>query len=329
MFTIDKASGLPIYLQIKHQVIYDMALDRLAPGAALPSIRQLAASLGVTTATIRHAYDALEAEGLVVSRPGKGVLVAELSADARAQVSLRQMALGDLFRSAFERARAMGYSPQEIRAAVARSLARTDHPRVALVSAEPEFVEYYTPLLAEALRNLRVRVVGVLLRDLRERGPAALGDGDPPHCVAALVRSYPDVRDLLRGTALPVLGLAVEVAPETQAELLSLSSTTRAVLVAERINLIGMTHLIEQYWVPDHELAHVALESRELAAALGAAEVIIHSLRARRTVVRVVPPERRLIELHHVLNPVSLTRLREVITEQTRTEDPARVARPA
>ena len=59
MITIDRASGLPIYLQIRHQLVYEIALGRLQAGAPLPSIRQLAANLRVTTVTVRHAYDAL------------------------------------------------------------------------------------------------------------------------------------------------------------------------------------------------------------------------------------------------------------------------------
>src|SRR5207247_9241497 len=100
LFGIDKASRLPISLRIKHQVVYLLALGRLTPGSMLPSIRQLATSLSVTTATIRHAYAALEADGLVISQPGKGVLIADLSADARAHLSRRQAALVDLFGSA-------------------------------------------------------------------------------------------------------------------------------------------------------------------------------------------------------------------------------------
>lgn len=327
MITIDKASGLPIYLQIKHQLLYEIAVGRLTPGSALPSIRQLASSLGVTAATVRHAYAALEAEGLVVSYPGKGIIVAELSAELREQASQRQAALLDLFASTLERARALGYTPDEIRAALGQAfLATVDRPRVVFVGAEPEFVERYTPLLAEALRDLPVDVTGVQLRDLRERGPAWLQTAAPA-CVVTLVRSYADVRDLLHSTGLAVLGLALELAPETQRELLSLPRDVPALLVAERFNLTGMVHLIEQYWVPDGEFPHVALESRELAAAIQRAEVIIHTLRARRTVARLVPAGRRLIELRFVFNPISLARLRERIASAVPTDGRARLAR--
>lgn len=48
----------------------------LAAGAKLPSIRKLAAMLGVSTSTVVEAYDRLLAEGAITSRPGAGFFVA-------------------------------------------------------------------------------------------------------------------------------------------------------------------------------------------------------------------------------------------------------------
>jgi DNA-binding transcriptional regulator YhcF (GntR family) len=324
VFTIDKASGLPIYLQIKHQVVYLIALGRLTAGSMLPSIRQLATTLGVTTATIRHTYAALEADGLVVSLPGKGIQVAELNADAQAHLSQREAALVDLFTSALTRARGLGYTSHEIRAALTRAVTRSEeHPRVAFVGAEPEFLERYLPFLTEALSDLRIEVVGVSLHDLRESGEAALHPLDPPWCVATLVRSYAEVVQLLRDSSIPVFGLALELAPETQAELLSLPTQARAVLVAERINLTGMTHLVEQYWVPEGGLAHVSLESKELTSLIAQADIVIHSLRARRRIIQRVTPGARLIELQFVFSSLSLAQFRQAVTLERDRHDGA------
>ena len=44
----------------------------LAPGARLPSVRALAASLAMSKSTVVEAYDRLVAEGAVVARRGSG-----------------------------------------------------------------------------------------------------------------------------------------------------------------------------------------------------------------------------------------------------------------
>jgi DNA-binding transcriptional MocR family regulator len=48
----------------------------LAPGARLPSIREMAARAGVSKTTVVDAYDRLAAEGLIASRRGSGFFVA-------------------------------------------------------------------------------------------------------------------------------------------------------------------------------------------------------------------------------------------------------------
>ncbi len=57
-----------------------LATEAPAAGARLPSIRRLAATLGVSPSTVVAAYDRLVAEGVVASRPGSGFYVARNTA---------------------------------------------------------------------------------------------------------------------------------------------------------------------------------------------------------------------------------------------------------
>jgi GntR family transcriptional regulator len=72
---IDPANGLPIYLQIMNQVKTAIALGRLQPEEALPSVRQLAMDLAVNPNTIARAYLDLEHEGVIYKRAGQGTFV--------------------------------------------------------------------------------------------------------------------------------------------------------------------------------------------------------------------------------------------------------------
>ncbi|SDM71539.1 GntR family transcriptional regulator [Allokutzneria albata] len=75
--TIDARSSVAPYEQIRAQVLRMLASGALAPGARLPSIRQLAKDLGVASGTIARAYRELEHGGLIVSRGKHGTFVAE------------------------------------------------------------------------------------------------------------------------------------------------------------------------------------------------------------------------------------------------------------
>lgn len=57
-----------------------VASRALLPGAKLPSIRALASSMQVSTATVVEAYERLAAEGLIRARPGSGFYVASAAA---------------------------------------------------------------------------------------------------------------------------------------------------------------------------------------------------------------------------------------------------------
>lgn len=69
-------SADPYYQQLIDQVKDGIRQQRLKSGDKLPSSRQLAATLGVSRSTVARAYDALLAEGFLVSEAKRGLFVA-------------------------------------------------------------------------------------------------------------------------------------------------------------------------------------------------------------------------------------------------------------
>lgn len=76
-FHINTASRVPIYQQLAQQIREVIARGELQPEASLPSVRQLSRELVVNPNTVARAYTELEREGLLVSRPGRGIYVAQ------------------------------------------------------------------------------------------------------------------------------------------------------------------------------------------------------------------------------------------------------------
>ncbi|MEO6083122.1 MAG: GntR family transcriptional regulator [Umezawaea sp.] len=74
-FRIDKASGLPAYLQLARQVREALRLGWLKPGDRLPTVRDVVASSGVNANTVLKAYRELERAGLLEARQGSGTFV--------------------------------------------------------------------------------------------------------------------------------------------------------------------------------------------------------------------------------------------------------------
>ena len=79
MFDIDVKSRVPIYEQIIENVKRLIIQGVLLPEEKLPSVRSLAQELTINPNTIQKAYRELEREGYVISRPGKGSFVNDMT----------------------------------------------------------------------------------------------------------------------------------------------------------------------------------------------------------------------------------------------------------
>ena len=119
MFVLKPQSGVPIYRQILEQVRRMVASGQLAPGAALPSVRELAISHAVNPMTISKAYSMLEAEGLLERNRGKPMTVASQSR-GHSQLAKRLEQIEPLVEQAVLAAKQLQLSEAELVKAVRR-----------------------------------------------------------------------------------------------------------------------------------------------------------------------------------------------------------------
>lgn len=77
MLQLNYRDPRPIYVQIISEYKRLILSGALARGDRLPSVRELAGQLAINPNTIQRAYRELEADGFIVSMPGKGSFVAD------------------------------------------------------------------------------------------------------------------------------------------------------------------------------------------------------------------------------------------------------------
>lgn len=70
--SIDQRSAVPPFEQLRAQIAAMVTAGALTPGQRLPTVRQLAADLGLAPGTIARAYRELESTGVVVSNGRHG-----------------------------------------------------------------------------------------------------------------------------------------------------------------------------------------------------------------------------------------------------------------
>jgi GntR family transcriptional regulator len=76
---IDPMSGVPVYRQLADLLRERITFGELPPRTPLPSAKTLAQEHGIAIGTVTRAMDALRAEGLVRTIPGRGVWVVDRS----------------------------------------------------------------------------------------------------------------------------------------------------------------------------------------------------------------------------------------------------------
>jgi GntR family transcriptional regulator len=117
--TVDVRAATPPYEQIRSQIAAYVDAGLLAEGTRLPTMRALAADLGVATGTVARAYAELEAAGLVASRRRAGTVVTGSRPAVPAEQRLQRTA-DDLA----SQARASGVGDEVVLALVRAALLR-------------------------------------------------------------------------------------------------------------------------------------------------------------------------------------------------------------
>ena len=109
---LSNSDPTPLYEQIEKQIIDLIMNGKLEAGFELPSIRALARELGISVITVKKAYENLEAGGYIITRPGKGSVVAEAGAEFVREAILKDIQAS--FENGIDGCRKLGMDDEEI-----------------------------------------------------------------------------------------------------------------------------------------------------------------------------------------------------------------------
>ena len=77
MIALNLNSEIPIYTQLRNQIVEAIARGEVAPGEPLPTVRQLAEDLSINPMTVNKAYGELKHQGYIETNLKKGTIVKE------------------------------------------------------------------------------------------------------------------------------------------------------------------------------------------------------------------------------------------------------------
>ena len=110
---IQNSSMVPIYEQVVNQIKAQIISGELKDGDVLPSVRNMAAELRISSLTVKKAYDFLEEEGLVTTIHGKGTFVN--AADGQMAAEARRKAIEDDLSLVVSKAFSAGLNKEELK----------------------------------------------------------------------------------------------------------------------------------------------------------------------------------------------------------------------
>src|SRR5438034_10929213 len=126
-FRIEPASRTPIYRQLVAQIREAVARSRLKPEERLPSVRDLSRQLVINPNTVARVYTELEREGILNTRPGLGVFVAQPKTDLTKRA--RKDRLTCLVDSLLTETVHLGFTAEELLAVISERLQRFQFPQ--------------------------------------------------------------------------------------------------------------------------------------------------------------------------------------------------------
>jgi len=245
---IDPGGDLPIYLQLKYQLSYLITTEKLPPASRLPAVRNLAHQLGVNHHTVAQAYRALQTDGLIDSTVGRGSFVRSFSDLDRVNAARHEL-LNDALEQARNRARALGFSDQEMIQRLTSITQREDVPcHVVYVDRFAHIANKYAGRLEHHMGRA-VRATPLTFDDITAESETAKAALTEAFYVVTVARNVPALEQRLPrfARAHEILTIVSEPLPATVRALAALDPSKSTVVLAEEHYLYSSLNLLSLY----------------------------------------------------------------------------------
>jgi GntR family transcriptional regulator len=322
---VDARSPIPIRRQLAEQLRHFIEGGGVARDEALPSIRELAGTLGVNPNTVARVIEDLKQGGYVEARRGKGVFVAA-APPARPSPRLREGFLQEVVL----RGAVLGMTADDVAVGVLslagiRPAAVRGVLEVLLVECSVAELDF---LAQELEARLPVHVEKVLLGDLAALASRARRGGRWRAAVTSFRHLQEVEQQLQGGRSIPVIALLAVAHLETLHRLARLPAGSRVGVAAATTEAADDL----QHSIADADLSNFALVGACLdqAAALGRlvrrVDVLVCSTAAAARVPRLASPAVEVIVDDRALDRRAVDQLAGVLVQHDADRLPSRPA---
>lgn len=211
---IDRKNGIPIYIQVKNQIMSEIKNGNLKIGEKMPTERELSQRLNTSRNTISAAYNLLEQEGVLISYQGRGTFVAEEAKPWKQHnIKDRLLKIIDL---GLEEAIEMGLDTKEYLAIVQDRIKEKQEliKKVNAIFVECN-IEQANAFSKELSRYTNLNIIPLVLSDLENRSENVQKLLQKVQLVIATFNHVNEVKSLISDIKRDVLGVAINPCLET------------------------------------------------------------------------------------------------------------------
>jgi DNA-binding transcriptional regulator YhcF (GntR family) len=305
---VDRSLPVPLGVQLRGLIEFGIACGDLSAGERLPSVRELADTIGVAPMTVSQVYREMKAAGLIETRAGSGTYVA----DSSRPHSAGPTGAAEFHRridSLVEDAFAIGLRASDIVSLISSRvharLARGRRARIVVVGTFQTATSRYARLIGDQLEAhaiLDAVTVDALADDEACRNRTASAD-----LVITFAYRQREVEELLPGT--PVATVSFIPSEETRLALASLDPLARVCVVSRLPEFLPtLKHGVQRFAAHVAEVSACVLHSAETDRLVRSADVIVYATGSEPVLDR-VEPDRPAIEYRHIPDPTEIERI--------------------
>lgn len=227
---IDRKSGVPIYIQVKNQILNEIKIGNLKISTKMPTERELAKTLNASRNTISAAYNLLEQEGVLTSYQGRGTFVAEEAASWK-QHNIKDKLL-KIIDLGLEEALEMGMDTKEFLEIVQNRIKEKEEliKKMSAVFIECN-IEQATSFARELSNGTNISIIPMVLSDLRNMDDKTIEILKQAQIIIATFNHVNEVKELTTDIEKDVFGIAINPCIETIVKIARYPQNTKLGLI--------------------------------------------------------------------------------------------------
>jgi DNA-binding transcriptional regulator YhcF (GntR family) len=205
---LHKDSGVPLYLQVKKQIMDLIRNGSLKVGNKMPTERELSENLKISRNTVSMAYKELEQEGILKSYQGRGTFVAEEAKPWKAHgIKDKIIKFVDL---GLEEALEIGMDVDEFLEVVEKRVKEKKEHMSKMTAVYVECNVEQAKMFSQQLsRSTNMNIVPLTLPDLTKMDKKTVETIEKSQVIIATFNHVNEVKELTRSFNRDVLGIAI------------------------------------------------------------------------------------------------------------------------